>query len=325
MNCLVTGSTGFVGSHLVAHLIVAGAYERVTALRRSWRSPMDMLRPIERHHGARLDVVDCDLTDAHGTLDAVEHAHPGVIFHLAAQSYVPQSYDCPTATVFANIVGTLNLLEAVRRCAPKARVVLVTSSEVYGDVDAADLPITEQTRLAPASPYGASKAAADLFGHAYWTSYRLHVVRVRNFTTSGPGRGAPFFDSAWCKQIALMERGRQEPVLKVGNLDSVRTVMDVRDLVRAHALAAAKGEPGDVFNVGGDETYGLREIVEMLRKQTSADFKVEVDEGLLRPADVTNQVPDTSTFRKKTGWTPKIPYATSLRDMLFYWREHVQL
>ena len=313
MRMLITGVTGFVGSHLAEYLIGHG--DEVIGIKR-WRSPMDNL------DGVSVKLLDGDLTDPGSTRSCVDIASPSVIYHLAAQSYVPFSYEAPRATMEANVIGTLNLLEAIRnRGEPYPRVILVTSSEVYGDVEEAICPIDEDTRMLPVSPYGVSKAAADLLGYSYFVSYGIPIVRLRNFTTSGAGRGRVFFDSSWCWQIAQMEIGKQRPdVLHVGNLDSVRTVMHVRDLVRGYALAVDRCAPGEAYNIGGSETYQLREIVEMLRPMTEVKFTIEEDPDLMRPADVTNQKPNRAKFQKATGWQPTIPYQEALDDMLHHWR-----
>jgi len=321
---LITGAAGFVGSHLIDFLRAAAPDVEVHGIVRH-RSDLSNLAHLP---AGIVRFVDADLLDAFSLQRAVRLVRPSIVIHAAAQSYVVTSYTAPAATLQTNVVGTANLLEALRELAPEAVVLVVSSSEVYGDVEEVDLPITEATPLRPVSPYGASKAAEDLLGYVFARAYGMRTVRTRAFTHSGPRRGAVFFDSAFALQVARMEAGLQPLQLRVGNLDSVRTVMDVRDLVRGYwqlCLAVRDGRvrPGEVFNIGGRETYRVDEVVDMLRGLTSLRFDTVVDPSLLRPADVTRQVPDLTKLRATCDWTPEIPYRTTLQAMLDYWAARV--
>lgn len=314
----MTGITGFAGSHFADFLRRELPTLEIAGIRR-YRSQNENVAHLE----AAVHWIDCDLTDSASVLRAIANVQPNYVAHFAAQSYVLSSFFAPRATLDANVVGTLNLLEAMRTYAPAARLLLCSSSEVYGNVDEEHVPICESAPCEPESPYGVSKLAADKLGAVYFRAYGLPIIRTRAFTHSGPRRGAVFFDSSFCRQIALMEKGKQEKVLRVGNLDSVRTVCDVRDLVECYWKLATQGKPGEVYNVGGRETYSLRHVVEMLRPMTSVEFDVKLDEALKRPTDITNQVPNCNKALREVGWFATTPYSTTLRDCLDWWRERV--
>jgi len=321
MRALITGITGFVGSHLAEYILAEHPDVEVTGTKR-WRSPQENIEQI----ADRVTLLDCDLTDLSSLMTVLSGARPDVIFHLAAQSYVVMSYRAPVATLDANVNGTVNLLEAVRLLKQDPVIHVCSSSEVYGQVRQEDLPITEDAPFRPASPYGVSKVGEDMAAYMYHTAYGLKTIRSRMFTHSGPRRGDVFVDSFFAKQVARIEEGLQEPVIRVGNLDSVRTFADVRDVVRAYWLLTQRCPPGAVYNIGGETTMSIREMLDMLLEMTPGKnyITVQTDPALLRPADVTNQVPSLARFKAATGWEPRIPYETTLRDMLEYWRERVQ-
>lgn len=315
MRALITGITGFVGSHLAEFLLskkeeVYGTYR--------WRSPMDNIR----HILDKVHLVQCDLTDLNSCIQAVQKIKPSVIYHLAAQSYVPASFHSPRATIEANIIGTLYLLEAVRINKLDPIIHICSSSEVYGQVKEEELPITETTPFRPASPYAVSKIGEDMLALQYHLSYGLNTIRTRMFTHTGPRRGHVFALSAFARQIVRIERGLQESILYVGNLDSVRTFADVRDTVRAYWLLTKYCPPGEVYNIGGEVTMT---IGEMLRKLIAIspqkdEIVVKVDPRLLRLSDVTLQIPSIEKFKKATGWKPEIPFDQTIKDTLDYWR-----
>ena len=328
MKILITGVTGFVGSHLAEFLIgkgltVYGTYR--------WRSRMENIKHIED-----LNLVNCELLDAHSVYACIEKIKPDIIFHLAAQSYVPASFNEPTNTIETNIIGTLNILEAVRRIKEQPLIknmqsdpliVICSSSEVYGQVKESEIPIKETNEFRPASPYGVSKVGEDLIAYQYWLSYGLKIVRTRMFTHTGPRRGDVFVESAFAKQIARIEKGIQARRMKVGNIKSIRTFADVRDMVKAYWMIALKtietGKYGEVYNIGGNVTMSIKQMLEELLKMTDKKIEVIVDPSLLRPSDVTLQIPDTSKFERFTGWKPEIPFTQTLKDILDYWRERV--
>ncbi len=320
MKSLITGITGFVGSHLADYILEEHPGVEVSGIKR-WRSPQDNIRQL-RH---RVKLHDCDLRDLSSLIHVLSQVEPDVIFHLAAQSYVTTSYIAPADTVEVNVGGTLNLLEAVRICELDPVIHICSSSEVYGQVTEKDIPITEECPLRPVSPYAVSKVGEDMLGYMYHQAHGLKTIRTRMFTHSGPRRGEVFVDSFFSQQVARIEQGLQEPVLRVGNLDSVRTFCDVRDTVRAYWLLVQHCPPGEVYNIGGSTTMTIREMLDMLLGMTTYNGKIEVkvDPALLRPADVTLQIPSFDKFHEATGWEPHIPYSQTLLDMLNYWRDRV--
>lgn len=320
MKVLVTGITGFVGSHLADYILAEHAGVEVAGMKR-WRSPRENIA----HLSGKVGLYDGDLRDLSSLLHLFSEYKPDRIFHLAAQSYVPASYLAPADTLDTNVVGTANLLEAIRISKLDPLVHVCSSSEVYGQVTDKDVPIREDCPLRPVSPYAVSKVGEDMLGFMYWRAHGIRTLRTRMFTHSGARRGEVFVDSSFSRQVALIERALQPPVLRVGNLDSVRTFADVRDAVRAYWLLLEKCPPGEVYNIGGATTLSVRQMVDLLLGMTTFQGKIEVrvDPALVRPADVTLQIPCVDKFKKATGWEPRIPYAQTLKDMLDYWRERV--
>lgn len=316
-KALITGITGFVGSHLVDYLLTKDV--DVHGLLR-WRSSIENIShcmdQVNLHHG--------DLTDLPSLIGVLEASSPDYIFHLAAQSYVPYSFNSPISTLNVNCQGTCNLLEAVKMIFGKARsprIHVCSSSEVYGQVKQEELPINENCPLRPASPYAVSKVAEDMLAFQYWLSWGLDIVRTRLFTHTGARRGEVFATSNFAKQIVEIEKGKKSPVIDVGNLDSVRTFMDVQDAVRAYWLLVNKCSAGEVYNIGGESTMTVGDMLNHLLKHSTVDnIDIKIDPSRLRPSDVTLQIPDTSKFRAITGWKPEIPFEHTMLDLLNYWR-----
>lgn len=317
---LITGITGFVGSHLADYLLENHADTVEVYGMKRWRSPKENIA----HCIDKLKLYDADLRDLGSLLKMLDEIKPDMIFHLAAQSYVSTSYIAPTDTMENNVVGTTNLLEAIHILKQDPLIHVCSSSEVYGQVRPEDVPITEDCPFRPASPYAASKCGEDMIAFMYHTAYKQRIIRTRMFTHTGPRRGEVFVLSAFTKQIARIEKGKQEPVLRVGNLDSVRTWADVRDTVRAYWLMMQKCPAGEVYNIGGNITMTVRDMLDNLLKITTYKGKIEVvvDPKLLRPADVTLQIPSVEKFKKATGWEPKISFEQTMKDTLEYWRIH---
>jgi len=320
MRVLITGITGFVGSHLVEYILAHHPGTEISGIKR-WRSPKDNIRGVLN----KVKLYDCDLRDLGSLIRVFGEVQPDIIFHLAAQSFVPTSYNAPADTLDTNVIGTCNLLEAVRILKIDPVIHICSSSEVYGQVKPEEVPITESCPLRPVSPYAVSKVGEDMLGYMYFQAYKLKTLRTRMFTHSGARRGEVFVDSWFALQIARIEAGLQEPVVRVGNLDSVRTFADVRDTVRAYWLLTTKCPPGEVYNIGGDVTMTIREMLDQLLGMTSFTKKIEVrqDAALIRPADVTLQIPSSDKFKAATGWKPEIPYRQTLLDMLNYWRQEI--
>ena len=311
---LVTGVTGFAGSHLVDYMLTRGDCE-IFGIRR-WRSRTENIE----HFLDRITLLECDLRDASSTRDVLEAVRPDWIFHLAAQSFVPTSWRAPTESLATNVLGQLNLFEGVRHIGLNPRIQLACSSEEYGMVHEDEVPIRETNPLRPLSPYAVSKVAQDVLGYQYWMSWKMDVVRTRGFNHEGPRRGPVFVASDFAKQIADIEKGRKKPVISVGNLDARRDFTDVRDMVRAYWLALEKCEPGEVYNICTGRAWSIREVLDLLLSMTGKRIEVRQDPARLRPSDVPILLGDNSRFVKATGWTPTIPFEQTLRDMLDFWR-----
>jgi GDP-4-dehydro-6-deoxy-D-mannose reductase len=311
---LVTGVTGFAGSHLVDYMLERGDSE-IFGIQR-WRSPLDNIL----HFMDRITLLECDLRDASSTRDVIEKVRPDWIFHLAAQSFVPTSWTAPTESLATNVLGQLNLFEAVRRIGLGCRIQLACSSEEYGMVYPHEVPIKETNPLRPLSPYAVSKVAQDMLGYQYWMSWKVDSVRTRGFNHEGPRRGPVFVASGFAKQIADIERGRKPPVLMVGNLEAKRDFTDVRDMVKAYWLALEKCEPGEVYNIASGSARSIQEVVDLLLAMSKVKIEVKQDPSRLRPSDVPLLLGDHSKFTEATGWEPRIPFEQTLRDMLEYWR-----
>jgi GDPmannose 4,6-dehydratase len=267
-----------------------------------------------------------DLNDYISLINVVEKVKPDFVFHLAAQSYPQTSFTSPLDTLKTNILGTESLLEALRRCSSIDPVIHVcSSSEVYGRVPKEKLPINEDCIFHPASPYAISKVGTDLLGRYHAEAYGQKVITTRMFTHTGPRRGDVFAESTFAKQIAMIEAGQIPPVLKVGNLDSLRTWADVRDAVRAYYLLVTVNPiAGQSYNIGGTYSCTIRQMLDYLLSLSSRkDIRVEVDQQRLRPIDADLQVPDTSKFHRHTGWEPQIPFEKTMSDLLNYWRERI--
>ena len=319
MKILITGITGFVGSHLADYLLAEHKGVEVFGTKR-WRSPKDNIRQLD----GKVTLFDCDLRDLSSLITTLNKCKPDIIFHLAAQSFVTTSYVAPVDTLETNGVGTTNLLEAIRFVGIDPVVHICSSSEVYGQVTKEFVPIRENCPLNPVSPYAVSKVTEDMLAYMYWQAYKMKTIRSRMFTHSGPRRGEVFVDSFFSLQLARIEKGMQKPAIRVGNLDSVRTFCDVRDTVKAYWLLVTKCVPGEVYNIGGATTMTIDEMLKKLLTMTTFKGKIEivVDPALIRPADVTLQIPSFDKFHQATGWKPIIPYDQTLLDMLNYWREN---
>ncbi|HEX6862287.1 MAG TPA: GDP-mannose 4,6-dehydratase [Thermoanaerobaculia bacterium] len=315
MRALITGMTGFAGSHLAEYLLAEHPDVEVYGTHR-WRSRMENVE----HLRSKVKLLEADLRDYTSMHSALERSRPDVIFHLAAQSFVPSSWTAPNDTLTTNVSGQTNLFEAVRALRLDPVIQIACSSEQYGLVLPGETPIKETNPLRPLSPYAVSKVAQDYLGYQYFQSYGLKVVRTRGFNHTGPRRGHVFVTSNFCSQVAAIELGLQEPVIRVGNIDAIRDFTDVRDMVRAYWLAVTKAKPGEVYNIATGNGIVIREMLERLIKLASVEVKIETDPERLRPSDVEILIGDASKFNADTGWEPRIPFDQTLRDLLDYWR-----
>jgi GDP-4-dehydro-6-deoxy-D-mannose reductase len=315
LRALITGAGGFVGGHLCDYLLAHTDWELMGTV----YPRLVEAQPVE----PRLRLTHADLRDADGVRTLVADVQPDYVFHLAAQSFVPSALADPWDALENNIRAQLNLLEAVRRSGREVWVLVVGSEEEYGAPDPRELPLTEESPLRPNNPYAVSKVAQDFMGLQYHVAYRLPVVRVRPFNHTGPGQSPRFVVPAFASQIARIEAGLQEPVMKVGNLEAGRDFSDVRDVVRAYHLAVTRGQPGEVYNLASGEAQSVKGLLDTLLSFTEEEIQVETEPALYRPVDVPVVYGSAEKFRRKTGWEPEIPFEQTLRDTLDYWREQV--
>jgi GDP-4-dehydro-6-deoxy-D-mannose reductase len=289
----VTGARGFVGPHLVAHLESCG----------------DEVLALDRHGPDSFDVTDADAVNARLT-----DARPEVLYHLAALSHVGESWNSPITSFRVNAEGTLNIL---RTCTDLKieRVVVVLSSEVYGRVEEADLPLTEDSPLRPVTPYGAAKAAADMLALQAFLGDGLGAIRVRPFSHTGPGQSARFVVPALAARIARAERDGVHEI-PVGSLDAVRDLTDVRDVVRAYRRVAERGEPGEVYNVCSGTGVSVQQIADQLLTRSTRPIRLVTDPDLVRPVEVPRLVGSNERLRAATGWEPEIPLTRTIADVL---------
>ncbi len=324
-RALITGITGMVGSHLVDYLLEETDWD-IWGMAR-WRSPLDN---IEHHldrinNKNRLFLVYGDLRDTLSLQNVIAESKPDYVFHLAAQSFPQTSFTAPLDTLDTNIEGTARLLEMIYKSEFDPVVHVCASSEVFGRVPKEKLPIDEECTFHPASPYAISKVGTDLVGRYYGEAFNMKVMTTRMFTHTGPRRGDVFAESTFAKQIAMIEAGMLSPIVKTGNLDSLRTWADVRDAVRAYYMLVTKNPlAGEYYNIGGSYTCTVEEMLEtLLSMSTVKDIKVETDPERLRPIDADLQVPDTRKFEEHTGWKPEISFEKTMSDLLNYWRDRI--
>lgn len=319
MKVLITGITGFAGSHLAEYVLSAHPGCEVYGTMR-WRSRTENIRGIE----AKIQLLQCDVRDQSSVTGLIDRVRPDRIFHLAAQSFVPSSWNAPAESLTTNILGQLNLFEAVRAAGIDPWIQIACSSEEYGLVHENELPIRETNPLRPLSPYAVSKVGQDYLGYQYFKSFGTKVVRTRGFNHDGPRRGDVFVSSNFAKQLAAIEKKKKPPVIHVGNLEARRDFTDVRDIVRGYWLSLDGGcEPGEAYNICTGKDYSIQQVLDELIRMSGLDVEVREDPERLRPSDVPVLLGENSKFRKATGWEPKIPYEKTLQDMLDYWRAEI--
>ncbi|MDR1580534.1 MAG: GDP-mannose 4,6-dehydratase [Synergistaceae bacterium] len=326
MKALITGMTGMVGSHMADYLLANTDWEIYGVQR--WRSAFDNIAHLSDriNRGDRVFVRYGDLNDQTSLIAVLAEVKPDYIFHLAAQSYPQTSFTIPIDTLNTNVLGTARLLESVRFLKQDPIIHVCASSEVFGRVPADKLPIDEECTFHPASPYAISKVGTDLLGRYYAEAYGMTVMTTRMFTHTGPRRGDVFHESTFAKQIAMIEADLIPPVVKVGNLDSLRTYADVRDAVRAYyMLVTVNPIAGEYYNIGGTHTCKVGDTLNtLLSLSVRSDIETETDPERLRPIDADLQVPNTAKFTAHTGWRSEIPYERTMKDLLDYWRGRVK-
>ena len=317
---LITGIAGSGGSYLAEYIVEHHPEVEVHGICR-WHSTTstDNLAAIR----ASVRLHEADLMDFSSVVAVMQSVKPDVIFHLAAYANVRASFTTANAVLANNILGTSNLFEAVRLADIDPIIQLCSTSEVYGQVDPKNVPITEECPMRPASPYAVSKATQDLLGHSYWMSYKLKIIRTRMFSYLNPRR-IDLFATSFAKQIAWIEAGLMPNDLRHGNLDSVRTLIDVRDAMRAYWETVEKCEPGEVYNIGGTTTMTVGDFLGKLIELASVSVNTRCDPDLLRPVDVTLQIPNVEKFSQATDWKPTVSFEQSMADLLAYWRREAK-
>ncbi len=315
MKSMIIGGAGFVGAYLVRHL------------KNDLGHDVTVTKMVHEHiniDGVDMDdiqVMDLNILNVDDIVGLLKKARPDYIFHLAAQSSVSVSWKNPSLTIDVNVKGGVNILEALRQLDYKPRTLLIGSGEEYGHIRPGETPITEENICRPGNIYAATKACQNMLGKIYADAYGLNVIMVRAFNHIGPNQTPLFVVADFCKQVAEIEAGKQEPVIRVGNLSAARDFTDVRDVVRAYAMLAEKGQPGETYNVGSGKAVTIEDILNEILNNTVADIQVQVDEKKLRPVDVPIIEADISKLVKATGWAKHIGLQQTIEDTLNYWRE----
>lgn len=307
MRVLITGAGGFVGNHLSEHLAHAQPQARLSGT---------TLFPTEQ---AQASIEENHLLDLKAYADVralLADCRPDAIYHLAAQAFVPRSFEDPWETLENNIRAQLNIIQACLELGLRPRILIASSAEIYGEASPSQLPMDENTEVRPTNPYSVSKAAQDMLGLQYYLSHDLPIMRARPFNHIGPGQNSRFVAPAFATQIADIEEGKREAVIYVGNLAAKRDFTDVRDIVRAYRMIVTKGQPGEAYNVASGFTYSIRELLNILLGLSEADIEARVDPDRLRPVDVPEIRGDASKLRRDTGWQPTITFEETLRDVL---------
>jgi GDP-4-dehydro-6-deoxy-D-mannose reductase len=318
-KALITGITGSGGSYLAEYIIDEHPEFDVNGISR-WHSTTsqnnlsDVMDKVQVH--------ECDLLDLSSVIRTMKKIEPDYIFHLASHANVRTCFDTPISVLNNNIIGTANLLESIRLSDIDPRFMMCSTSEVYGQVDPKDVPIKESCQLNPVNPYAVSKVTQDLLSYTYFKNYGLKVIRTRMFAYLNPKR-YDLFATSFARQVAKIELGLQKELLH-GNLDSTRTIIDVRDAMEAYWYAIEKGKPGEVYNIGGNTIMTVGEFLEMLKKLAKTKIPSRTDPNLLRPTDVTLQIPDITKFKNETGWEPKYSFEQSIEHLLEYSRKSVK-
>lgn len=315
MRVLITGINGFVGGYLAEQLLAMREWEVFGVGRTSTLSLAELRN--------RVMYQAVDFSDRDEVQTVLQQIQPDVIFHLAAQSNVHRSFAQPEETLSANIFPALHIFQSVVSLGQQPLILIIGSNEVYGHVRPEDLPVDEETPFRPVSPYAVSKITQDLLAHQYMVSHNLRTIRVRPFNHIGPRQSEQFVACAFAAQIARIEAGQQEPLLRVGNLAAERDFTDVRDMVRAYELVATRGTVGQVYNIGSGRSVSIQSLLETLLSLSTCDISVEPDLSRMRPADIPRIVCNSRRLEQHTGWTPHIPLEQTLSDILDYWRARV--
>lgn len=312
MNAMIIGAAGFVGPYL-AQAIEENMSCDVIATK----------LPQEKLDIPDAKIIDLNILDEEQLFSTLEKEHPDYIFHLAAQSSVALSWKNPSLTVNINIQGAVNLLNAIRELDYNPKVLIIGSGEEYGRIKPDEVPITEENALHPGNVYAVTKVCQNMMATLYSQAYGMNIVLTRSFNHIGPMQRPTFVVADFCKQVVQIEKGLQEPVMKVGNLAAKRDFTDVRDVVRAYCLLIEKGKPGETYNVGSGHAIAIQKILDMIIKQSGKEIKVEVDPAKLRPIDVPIIEADTTKIKRDTGWKPNISIEQTISETLDFWRSQI--
>ncbi|MFH1581640.1 MAG: GDP-mannose 4,6-dehydratase [Pseudomonadota bacterium] len=312
MKALITGINGFAGSFLAESLNQKGWEIAGTV------QPGTNLANIE-HIKDGLSLFDVDLLDGKSVTKLFDTFSPDIVFHLAGASSVKESFDDPIKFINVNVVGSLNLLEVIKKYAAQATVLLVTSSEIYGKSLAPDKITDENSRILPKSPYAVSKAALDMLGRVYASSSNLKIIIARPFNHIGPRQTDVFFVPTVARQIAEIMKGLKPAEINLGNLDVYRDFTDVRDVVAAYILLAQKGKSGEAYNICSGKSYYLKDIVNMLIELSEKKISIKIDHSHLRKSDLFDMKLDNSKIKRETNWKPHLDITQSLKNTLDYW------
>jgi GDP-4-dehydro-6-deoxy-D-mannose reductase len=315
VRILITGAGGFVGGHLVEHLLTQpGVVVDAAVFAPPGQNP--------RLDSLKVNQLQVDLRDAEAVDCLIETLQPDMLIHLAALANVAQSFKAPWETLENNILAQINVLEAIRKTCPQARVLVISSAEIYGAAGGSR-GLDEFTPFEPANPYSVSKVAQDMLGLQYFIAHRIPVIRARPFNHIGPGQGRGFVTTDFASQIAAIEARQREPVIFVGNLAAERDFTDVRDVVRAYTLMLTQGQPGDVYNVCSGRAYSIQYLLDTLLSYSTVEIEVRQDPARMRPSDVPRRIGDAAKLRQRTGWERVIPLEQSLLDILNDWRQRL--
>lgn len=315
MRVLITGASGFVGYHIATYL---QSTQPDIILHGTVLDSNQRLSPAYAHR------YEIDLRDTEQVLDILETSQPDAIYHLAAQAFVPRSFEDPWETLENNIRSQLNIIEGCLKLGIQPRILVISSAEVYGEVSTNQMPMDENTPLRPTNPYSVSKVTQDMMGLQYYLSHQLPIMRARAFNHIGPGQSTRFVAPSFANQIALIEANQQEPFIYVGNLEAKRDFTDVRDIVRAYALIVEKGTPGQAYNVASGKAYSIQYLLDTLLTYSEIDIDIRIDEKRLRPVDVPEIRGDISKLNQDTDWQPIITFEETLKDVLDDCRQRIQ-
>ena len=308
---LVIGAAGFVGNYLIEEMVKNGMEAYATKL------------PHEKLENQNAKVYDLDIMDKDAIVSLLFEVRPDYIFHLAAQSSVGLAWKNPGLTIDVNIKGGVNVMDDIRELFYKPRVLLIGSGEEYGHIQPGETPICEENHLRPGNIYAATKVCQNMIGSIYSKAYDMELMMVRAFNHIGPGQAPMFVVSDFCKQVAEIEKGLREPVMRVGNLAAKRDFTDVRDVVRAYVLLVQAGTAGETYNVGSGNAQAIQEILDLIVSMSEVEIQVEVDPNKLRPVDVPIIEADITKLNRLTGWQPQIPLKETIKETLDFWRANV--